>query len=134
MIDVPTSYSSEYGTEHTTSEGTLDPDQCLFDQIVALLHCENEVSSTSIFMCLGAQTPLSDQFWVLSDMLQAYERYQDRDYGWVHDVASRNIETTGLPNRMYILEFFLDDRGLIMDGHPLLALLKFSITCGVPAK
>merc|ERR1712161_122264 len=46
---VPTGYSSP--------EETFDPDDCTVDQIVASSHCENGVASTSVYMCLGRETP-----------------------------------------------------------------------------
>merc|ERR1712194_982791 len=63
---VPTLPSSNKGTERTNAEETVDPEECTVDQIVASSHCENGVASTSVFMCLGRDTPLRDQFWAWS--------------------------------------------------------------------
>jgi len=120
---VPTGYSSP--------EGTFDPDACTVDQIVASSHCENGVASTSVYMCLGRETPLRDQFWAWSVVPQAYARYQDRDWGWVQDAPSRDREITGLPNGQYVLGLYADGSGPIKPDYPLLSSTEFVVACGV---
>merc|ERR1712161_109843 len=107
---VPTVYSS--------NKGTFDPDACMVDQIVASSHCENGIASTSVFMCLGRETPLRDQFWAWSEVPPAYARYQERDWGWVQDAPSRDREITGLPNGRYVLGLYADGSGPIMPSCP----------------
>ena len=120
---VPTLYSS--------NKGTFDPDACMVDQIVASSHCENGVASTSVYMCLGRETPLRDQFWAWSEVPPAYARYVDRDWGWVQDAPSRDREITGLPNGRYVLGLYADGAGPIMPDYPLLSSTEFVVACGV---
>jgi len=115
-----------------TSVLYIDPDECSFDQITASSHCENGIASTSIFMCLGRDTRLNDQFWAWSEVPLAYQAYQDRDWGWLGDYdASRNREITGLPNGQYVLGLYADGNGPVLEQYPLLASSEFTIACGV---
>mmetsp|Transcript_673 Transcript_673/g.815 ORF Transcript_673/g.815 Transcript_673/m.815 type:complete len:430 (-) Transcript_673:121-1410(-) len=114
-----------------TSTKWVDPDACTVDQITASSHCENGIASTSIFMCLGRDTRLNDQFWAWSEVPLAYQAYQDRDWGWLGDYdASRNREITGLPNGRYVLGLYADGNGPVLEQYPLLASSEFTIACG----
>jgi len=132
----------------TTSEETINSNECTVDQILASSYCENGIASTSIFMCLGTGTPLSDHFWAWSDVPPAYEPYQDRDWGWLADAAAQvqernsyggqlyntsprmmNREVKGLPNGRYVLGLY--SNGVeVRDEYPLLASSEFVISCG----
>jgi len=139
---VPTLYAS--------LGGNSDPDECAITQIVASSHCENGIASTSIFMCLGTDTPLSDQFWAWSEVPVAYKPYQERDWGWLADALAQfqernhyggqqysaasprtvNREVTGLPNGRYVLGLYADGNGPVLEQYPLLASSEFTIACG----
>jgi len=138
---VPTLYAS--------LGGNSDPDECAITQIVASSHCENGIASTSIFMCLGIDTPLSDQFWAWSEVPVAYKPYQERDWGWLADALAQfqernhyggqqysaasprtvNREVTGLPNGRYVLGLYANG-GEIREEYPLLVSSEFVISCG----